>query len=180
MLTLNLSFKILPFLSTQFESCEVPTSPLISFHFLSPYKFCVNSIPWGVFICYHSHLVVHRSCLDTHLYFYSLKIPSLPPQFESSSLPIWSWDVPSPFPFVGPVLTPSFMVLISFILCIFTSSPTSLSVITSKISWYLCSCLLAYFEPTLPSLLFSIPVRDNASYISSLTAPLLWHLASFV
>jgi hypothetical protein len=116
MLTLNVSFKSLPFLSTQFESCELPISPLISFHFLSPYKFCVNSIPCSVFICYHPHLVVHRSCLDTHLYSYFLKIPSLPPQFESGSLPIWPLDVPSPFPFVGLVLTPSFVVFIFLVL----------------------------------------------------------------
>ena len=49
MLTLILSFKSLPFLSTQFESCELPISPLIYFHFLSPYKFCLNSILGCVF-----------------------------------------------------------------------------------------------------------------------------------
>jgi hypothetical protein len=83
MLTLNLSFKSLSFLSTQFEGYELPISPLISFHSLTPYQCCVKSIPCCVFICYHPHLVVHRSCLDTHLYSYFLKIPSLPPQFES-------------------------------------------------------------------------------------------------
>jgi hypothetical protein len=141
MLTLNVSFKSLPFLSTQFESCELPISPLIYFHTLSPYKLCVNSIPCCVFICYHPHL---RSCLDTHLYSYSLKIPSLPPQFESDNLPIWSLDVHFPFPFAGPALTSSFMVLISIVLCLFTSSPTSLSFITFKtlvISMLLPSCL---------------------------------------
>jgi hypothetical protein len=132
MLTLNLSFKSLPFLSTQFESCELPISPLISFHFLSPYKFCVNSIHCCVFICYHPQLVVHRTCLDPHLYSYSLKISSLSPQFESGNLLIWPLAVPSPFPFACPVLTPSFMVLISFVLCLFSSSSTSLSVITFK------------------------------------------------
>jgi hypothetical protein len=144
MLTLNLSFKSLPFLSTQFKSCKVPTSPLISFHFLSPYMFCVNSIPCCVFICYHPHFVVHRSFLDTHLYSGSLKISSLPPPLESGCLPIWPLDVPSPFPFAGPILSPSFMVLISFVLCLSTSSPTSLSVITFKtlvISMSLPSCL---------------------------------------
>jgi hypothetical protein len=45
MLTLNLSFKSLSFILRKFESCELPTSPLIPFHFLSPYEFCVNSIP---------------------------------------------------------------------------------------------------------------------------------------
>jgi hypothetical protein len=49
MLTLNLSFKSLPFLSTQLESCVLPISSLVSFHFLSPYKFCVNSIPGCIF-----------------------------------------------------------------------------------------------------------------------------------
>ena len=143
MMTLNLSFKSLPFLSTQFESCELPISPLISFHSLSPYKFCLNSILCGVFICYH-HLVIHRSCLDTHLYSGSLKISSLPPQLESGCLPIWPLDVPSPFPFIGPILTPSFTVLISFVLCLFTSSPASLSVITFRtlvISMPLSLCL---------------------------------------
>jgi hypothetical protein len=115
MFTLNLSVKRLPFLPIQFESCELPISPLISFYFLSPYKFCVNSIPCYVLICYHPHLAVHRSCLDTHLYSYFLKIPSLPPQFESGNLPIWPLDMPSLFPFAGPILTPSFMVLISFV-----------------------------------------------------------------
>jgi hypothetical protein len=38
---LNLSFKSLPFLSTQFEGCELPISPLISFPSLSPYKSCL-------------------------------------------------------------------------------------------------------------------------------------------
>jgi hypothetical protein len=132
MFTLNSSFKSLPFLSTQIESCELPISPLISFHFLSPYKFCVNSIPCCVLICYHPHLVVHRYCLDTHLYSYPLKLPSLPPQFESGNLPIWPMDAPSPLTFAGPVLTPSFMVLISFVLCLFTSSHTSLFINTFK------------------------------------------------
>jgi hypothetical protein len=144
MLTLNLSFKSLLFLSTQFESCGLPISPLISFNFLSPYKFCVNSIPCRVFICYHPHLVVHRSYLDIYLYSCSLKISSPPPQFESGNLPIRPLDVPSPFPFAGPVLTLSFMVLISFVLCLFISSPTSFSVITFKtlvISMPLPACL---------------------------------------
>ena len=116
MFTLNLSFKSLPFLSTQFESCELPISPLISFHSLSPYKFCLNPTLCCVFIHYHHHLVIHQSFLDTHLYSYSLKIPSLPPQFESGNLPIWPLDVPSPFPFAGPVLTPSLVVLIFLVL----------------------------------------------------------------
>jgi hypothetical protein len=62
-----------------------------------------------------------------------LKSYSFPPQFESGNLPIWTLDVPSHFfSFAGPILTPSFMVLISFVLCLFTSYPTSLSVITFK------------------------------------------------
>jgi hypothetical protein len=50
MFTLNLSFKSLPFLSTKFEGCELPISPLISFHALTPYKFCLNSIRWCVLL----------------------------------------------------------------------------------------------------------------------------------
>jgi hypothetical protein len=150
MLTLNLSFKSLTFLSTQFESCELPISPLISFHFLSPYKFYVNSIPCCVFICYHPRLVVHRSYpWYSSLFLVLKKIPSLPPQFESDNLPIWPLDVPSPFPLAGPVLTPSFMVLISFVLCLFTSSPTSLSVITFK-TLVISMSLPSYLSRTYP------------------------------
>jgi hypothetical protein len=85
-----------------------------------------------VFICYDHPLVIHRSLLDTYLYPCSLKISSLPPQLESGNLPIWPLDVPSPLPLAGPILTSSFVVLISFVLCLSTSSPTSLSVITFK------------------------------------------------
>jgi hypothetical protein len=70
---------------------------LISLHFFSPYKCCLNSILCYVMIFYHHHLVIYRSCLDTPLYSYSLEMPSLPPQFESGSLPIWPLDVPSFF-----------------------------------------------------------------------------------
>jgi hypothetical protein len=41
---LELILKSLPFLSTKFKSCELPIFPLISFHSLSPYRFCPNSI----------------------------------------------------------------------------------------------------------------------------------------
>jgi hypothetical protein len=116
MFTLNLSFKSLPFLSTQFESCGLPISLLIPFHSLSPYKFVLIPSTAVCFICYHHYLVIHRSCLHTHLYSYSLKICSLPLQFESGNLPIWPLDVPSPFPFVGLVLTPSFVVFIFLVL----------------------------------------------------------------
>jgi hypothetical protein len=44
------------------------------------------------------------------------KISSLLPQVESGNLPIWPLDVSSSFSFAGLVLTPSFMVLISFVL----------------------------------------------------------------
>jgi hypothetical protein len=77
MLTLNLSFKSLPFLSTKFESCELPISPLISFPSLSPYRFCSNSILCCVFICYHHYIVIHRPCFVTYLYSCSLKKPPL-------------------------------------------------------------------------------------------------------
>jgi hypothetical protein len=116
MLTLNLSSKSLPFLSTQFESCELPISPLISFLSLSSYKFCLNPTLRCVFIHYHHHLVIHRSFLDTHLYSHSLKIPSLLPQFESGSLPIWPLDVPSFFLLACPVLTPPSLVFIPLVL----------------------------------------------------------------
>jgi hypothetical protein len=116
MLPLYLSFESLPFLSTQLESCELPISPLISFHFLSPYKFCINSILCCVCICYYHHLVSHQSYLNTYPYACYLKISSLPPHFESGNLPIRPLDVSSSFPLVGPVLTPSFVVLISFVL----------------------------------------------------------------
>jgi hypothetical protein len=45
-----------------------------------------------------------------------LKSYSFPPQFESGNLPIWTLDVPSPFPFAGLVLTPSFVVFIFLVL----------------------------------------------------------------
>jgi hypothetical protein len=96
------------------------------------------------FICYHHLLGIHRSRLDTHLYSYSLKIPSLPPQLESDNLLIWPLDISSSFPLAGLVLTSSCMALISFVLCLFTSSPTSLFVITFStlvISMSLPSCL---------------------------------------
>jgi hypothetical protein len=60
------------------------------------------------------------------------KISSPPPQLESGNLPIWPLDVPSPFPFEGSVLTPLFIVLISFVLFLFISSHTSSSIITFK------------------------------------------------
>jgi hypothetical protein len=101
------------------------------------------------FICYHHHLVIHPSCVDTHLYSGSLKISSLPPPLDSGCLSIWPLDVPSPFPFAGPILTPSFMVLISFVLCLFTSSPTSLSVITFK-TLVISMSLPSYLSRTYP------------------------------
>jgi hypothetical protein len=64
-------------------------------------------------------IILTLSSIDlayTHIYSYSLKISSLPPQFESGKLPVWPLDVPSPFPFAGHVPTPSFMALISYVL----------------------------------------------------------------
>jgi hypothetical protein len=143
MLTLNLSFKSLSLILRKFESCELPIAPLIYFPPCRLTSFVL--IPsLVVFICYDNPLVIHRSLLDTYLYSCSLKISSLPPQLESGNLPIWPLDVPCPFPLTGPVSTPSFMVPISFVLCLFTSSSTSLSVITFKtllISMPLPSCL---------------------------------------
>jgi hypothetical protein len=79
------------------------------------------------------------------------KISSLSPQFESGSLPIWPLDVPSHFIylFAGPILTPSFMVLKSFVLCLFTSYPTSLSVITFK-TLVISMSLPSYLSRTYP------------------------------
>jgi hypothetical protein len=101
-------------------------------------------LPYHVFICYHPHLVVHRSYLDIYLYSCSLNISSLPPQLESDNLLIWPLDISSSFPLASLVLAPSFMALVSFVLCLFTSSHTSLSIITFKtlvISMSLPSCL---------------------------------------
>jgi hypothetical protein len=116
MLTLNLSFKSLSLILRKFESCELPTSPLISFHFLLPYKFCFKSI-----LCYVFYLLSPSPCHPSILPWYSslfclFKISSLPPQLGSGCLPIWPLDIPPSFPFACLVLTPSFMVLISVVL----------------------------------------------------------------
>jgi hypothetical protein len=123
------------------------------------------------FIFYHHLLVIHRSCLDTHLYSGSLKISSLPPQLESGCLPIWPLDVPSPFPFTGPILTPSFTILISFVLCLFTSFHTPLSIITFKtlvIFMPLSSCLIWTYLLKHPLLHPSL--RNNGSPTSPVVA----------
>jgi hypothetical protein len=78
--------KSLPFLSTQFESCELPISPLISFHFLSPYKFCVNSIICCVFYLL-SPLLCHPSILPIYLSLCLLFKKNL-----LSSTSIWEWQ----------------------------------------------------------------------------------------
>jgi hypothetical protein len=124
------------------------------------------------FICYHHPLVIYRSYLDIYLYSCSLKIPSLPPRFESDNLPIWPLDISSSFPFAGPVLTPSFMVLISYVLCLFTSSHTSLFVNTFKNP---CNIYTHVFTLTLNLPFEASPFAslsgDNASSISSPIAP---------
>jgi hypothetical protein len=83
---------------------------------LSPYKFCVNSI----LCCVLFAITITLSSIDLALILILIptlkKISSLPPQFESGSLPIWHMDVPSPFPFVGLVLTPSFVVFIFLVI----------------------------------------------------------------
>jgi hypothetical protein len=116
--------KASPFFQPSLRAASYPSCPWL-FLLMLPHKFCLSSILRCVSVCYHPHLVVYRSCLDTHIYFYSLK------KFLSSTS-IWerqfthlALDAPSPFPFACPVLTPSFMVLISFVSCLFTSSPTS-------------------------------------------------------
>ena len=97
MLTLNLSFKSLSFILRKFESCELPISPLISFHFLSSYKFCVNSI----LCCVLFAITITLSSIDLALILILIptlkKISSLSPQFECGSLPIRPLDVPSHF-----------------------------------------------------------------------------------
>jgi hypothetical protein len=81
-------------------------------------------------------------------------------------------DAPSPFPFAGHVLTPSFMVLIFFVLCLFASSTTSLFAITFKnprdiyALAFLLIMNLSFEASSIPSLF-----EDNASSISSLTGP---------
>ena len=150
MLTLNLSFKSLPFLSTQFESCKLPISPLISFSSLSPYKFCFNSILCYVFYLL-SPLPCHPSILPSYLSLCSLLKSLL------SSTSVWEWQ----FTYLAlgrtlyfsicrscPKLHPLWY-LYSWFLCTFTSSPTSLSVIIFKPSWYLSPCPHVYFKPTL-------------------------------
>jgi hypothetical protein len=68
---LELILKSLPFLSTKFESCELPISPFISFHSLSPYRFVL--IPsFDVFIFANT---IPLSYVDLTLTFIS--IPAL-------------------------------------------------------------------------------------------------------
>jgi hypothetical protein len=116
MLTLNLSFKSLPFLSTKFERCELPISPLISFRSLTPSKCCLNSILCCVFICYHHHLVIHRSCLDTHLYSYSKKSHLFHLKLRMVVYLSSPWTCPLLFSLAHPVLTPPSVVFISLVL----------------------------------------------------------------
>jgi hypothetical protein len=166
---------------TQFKSGEFPISPLIASPLHRRTSFVL--IPsFDLFRCAVTITVVnHWPYLDTYLDACSLKIFSLPPQLESGSLPIWPLDTPSPFPFVGPVLTPSFMVLISFVLCLFTSSPTSLFVITFRtlvISMPLPSCL-SWTYPLKPPL-FLRCLRIMPHLLHHWLLPLLWCLTNFV
>jgi hypothetical protein len=116
MLTLNLSFKSLPFLSTKFESCELPISPLISFPSLSPYRFCSNSILCCVFICYHHYLVIHRPCFETYLYSCSLKKPPLFHLNLRVAVYLSGIGTYPIFSLARPVLTPPSVVFISLVL----------------------------------------------------------------
>jgi hypothetical protein len=123
------------------------------------------------FICYHHLLVIHRFCPDTHPYSCTLKIPSFPPQVKSGNLPIWPLGVSSPFPLAGHVLTPSFMVLISFVLCLFTSPLTLLSVITfNPCNIYTLTFMLTLNLPFKASSFPSL-FEDNASPTSPLIDP---------
>jgi hypothetical protein len=160
MFILNLSFQSLPFFQPSFRVASNLSLPWFLFTSCRLTSFVFNSIPCGVLFAITLTLSSIDLCLDTHLYSYSLKkIPSLPPQFESGNLPIWPLDVPSPFPFAGPILIPSFMVLISFVLCLLPPLLHPCLLLPLKPSWYLCPCLHAYIEPTLWSLLFSISIR---------------------
>jgi hypothetical protein len=84
MLTLNLSFKSFPFPSTQFKSCELPIAPLIYFPFLSPYKFCLNSLPYCVYLLWPSpcHPSIPPWYLPLSLLFKNLL----------SSTSTWEWE----------------------------------------------------------------------------------------
>jgi hypothetical protein len=143
MLTLNLSFKSLPFLSTQFVSCELPITPLVFVPSLSRYKFCPNSILCCVSICYHHYLVIHRPWLDTYLYSCSLKFPLF--HLKSSNLPIWPLDEPSPFFICRSCLNS--ILYGTYILCSYAHLPPllhscMLSPLSLVISIHLHSCLL--------------------------------------
>jgi hypothetical protein len=144
---------------------------LISFRSLTPYKCCVKSIPCCVFICYHPHLAVHQSCLNTHLYSYFLKIPSLPPQFESGDYLSGPWTYPFFFVCMPCLNFILYGIYIFRFLCPYTSSIAFLSVITFSP----CNIYTLAFALTL-NLLFktsSFPslFEDNASSNSLLTAP---------
>ena len=160
MLTLNLSFKSLPFLCTQFESCELPISSLISFHFLSPYKFCLNSI-----LCYVFYLLSPSPCHPSILPWYSSLFWLFKNLLSSTSIGEWL------FTYLAIGRTSLFFICRSclnsilcgiYILGSYTHLPPLLHpcpLLPLKPSWYLCHCLPGYLEPTLWSLLFSIPVR---------------------
>jgi hypothetical protein len=124
------------------------------------------------FICYHPHLVIHRSCLDTHLYSYSLKIPSLPPQFESGYLPIWPLDVPPAFSTCRSCLNSILggtYILGSYAHLPPLLHPCPLSPSDPRDIYSLAFLLtlnLSFEVSSFPSMF-----GDNASSISSLTAP---------
>jgi hypothetical protein len=150
MLTLNLSFKSLSFILRKFESCELPNSSLISFHFLSPYKFCVNFIPCCIF-----YLLSPSPCHPSVLPWYS----SLFLLFKNllSSTSIWEWQ----FTYLALGRTLSFSICRSclnsilcgiYILGSYAHLPPLLhpfSLLPLEPSWYLCPCPHAYLEPTL-------------------------------
>jgi hypothetical protein len=94
MLTLNLSFKSLPFLSTQLESCEFSW-------FLFTYGRLTSVVLILSFAVYWFSITITLSSIDLALILIFIhtqkKISALPPQIESGSLPIWLLDVPSFF-----------------------------------------------------------------------------------
>jgi hypothetical protein len=64
-----------PFFQPNLRFASYPSLPWFLFTSCRPTSFVLIPSLVVFFICYHPHLVVHRSCLDTHLYSYFLKKP---------------------------------------------------------------------------------------------------------
>jgi hypothetical protein len=132
MLNLNLSFKSLPFLSTQLESCELPISPLISFHILSPYKFSVSSI----LCCVLFAITITLASIDLALILIFIPALQKSPVFHLNLRAAIYLSDPWTYPVLFHLqvlcqLHPLWHLYPMF-LCLFTPSSTSLSVTTFK------------------------------------------------